>query len=82
MDGKWQHSAQALSHNAFIRIPCEAHTGELALGDLVDKNRDFHYIVKQINKIIKTAKQIGITVHKITERWRSKWMNFTQASTI
>ena len=67
----WPSSAQNTSHVAFIRIPCFAHTGELAIHDLFGPKKKYHFIVSNINIIIEEAKKLDIHVSNITERWSS-----------
>lgn len=65
-------SAQDLSYNHFIRIPCTVHTVNLSITDVVAKRgTTFGWIALTINNIVRAAKEAYITITPVNIRWAS-----------
>lgn len=63
------------SEDHFIREPCSAHLGNLAIDDIFNKNSEYYYIVENVKKLLHFSNPTNLKKrgypHLLTIRWNS-----------
>ena len=70
-DEKNPHCAQALCQQQFIRQPCSAHTANLGISDMFEKDPQYGYVISYINTLLNRHPHVKEPVPSFTIRWSS-----------